>query len=767
MPSSPRIDELRQKFHENPRRYFAPLANEYRKAGDPEQAIAICRAHLAQQPGHMSGHVVYGQALYDAGRMDEAAVVFHQALALDPENIIILRHLGDIARQRGDVDEARSWYSRALDGDPHDAEIAAYLAELTEPLTTAPQAQTEAPAQPQPESQAEMQAQAVAELPAEAVAEPPQAAQQGSQPEAQDEQQREAAEESQLAPHSEAHVEHEVETHPQPVWQAPSLDAAPAVSDMTGVGATDAVPETAAESAAVEEIALEGAESEGLAPEPPSASPEPEPPPASPEPEPTPRVEPEADFNEWPESAIEPEPVINFFDTEETHAPDELISPYAREMELAAPSEMKWDLNESPYLELVESSASDDAWDSVRTAPDESLQATNADSAEDADQPAPTMEARTDVPPAAEPSEAAADASAGVETAAPGPLGEAGSESPTQKTPSRTTPVAESGPIVTRTLAELYLQQGYIEPALEIYRQLAEQEPGDRGLQARIEEISTDAESIAAGEEEEEAAEMAAAEGSEEESTVPAVAPETTAGLDADATAEPESTPASAATDELWDSADSWGDWPFTDAEDRDEIFGLPDDVGAPPQEVAEPERVADVLAEAPEAEQRPSEPEPEVPADASREPETEPSSVPAAFVSRRVITVREFFATLGSARPPLRDLEQSPAPAEPVAAATEPDRPEEPSAPEEYPIADDAFANLFAGVPANAEDSRAAAALSGAVAHGAPFSTPMSPAASPPPRAAEQSRESGQPAQESEEDIRRFREWLDGLADS
>src|SRR5258708_13394118 len=93
MQSSPRIDELKQKFHENPRRYFAPLANEYRKAGDPEQAIAICRAHLAQQPGHMSGHVVYGQALYDAGRIDESRGVFHHAPAPHPETPILLRHL--------------------------------------------------------------------------------------------------------------------------------------------------------------------------------------------------------------------------------------------------------------------------------------------------------------------------------------------------------------------------------------------------------------------------------------------------------------------------------------------------------------------------------------------------------------------------------------------------------------------------------------------------------------------------------------------------
>lgn len=135
MQGSPRIDELRQKFHENPRRYFAPLANEYRKAGDPEQAIAICRAHLAQQPGHMSGHVVYGQALYDARRPDEARAVFENALSLDPDNAIVLRQLGDIARESGDSAEARHWYGKALDLDPQNSEVAAYIAELAEPLT--------------------------------------------------------------------------------------------------------------------------------------------------------------------------------------------------------------------------------------------------------------------------------------------------------------------------------------------------------------------------------------------------------------------------------------------------------------------------------------------------------------------------------------------------------------------------------------------------------------------------------------------------------
>jgi len=123
MASSARIDELKQKFDENPRRYFAPLANEFRKVGDLEQAIAICEAYLPQQPGHMSGHIVYGQALFESSRLDEAQGVFQTALSLDPENLIALRHLGDIAARQGDPTTARRWYERVLEADPRNEEI--------------------------------------------------------------------------------------------------------------------------------------------------------------------------------------------------------------------------------------------------------------------------------------------------------------------------------------------------------------------------------------------------------------------------------------------------------------------------------------------------------------------------------------------------------------------------------------------------------------------------------------------------------------------
>ncbi len=125
-----RLDELKKRYEENPRRFFAPLANEYRKSGDLDQAIALCQEHLGDQPGNMNGQVVYGQALFDAGRYDDANTTFETALSLDPENLIALRHLGDIARLNGNATVATDWYKRVLDADPRNEEILAFIDEL-------------------------------------------------------------------------------------------------------------------------------------------------------------------------------------------------------------------------------------------------------------------------------------------------------------------------------------------------------------------------------------------------------------------------------------------------------------------------------------------------------------------------------------------------------------------------------------------------------------------------------------------------------------
>lgn len=123
METPGRIAELERKFAENPRRYFAALANEFRKLGDLDRAIELCESHLAEQRNHLSGHVVLAQALVDAGRESDAWDPLHTALDLDPENFIALRLIGELSAQVGDVEHARTFFFRALEIEPRNDQL--------------------------------------------------------------------------------------------------------------------------------------------------------------------------------------------------------------------------------------------------------------------------------------------------------------------------------------------------------------------------------------------------------------------------------------------------------------------------------------------------------------------------------------------------------------------------------------------------------------------------------------------------------------------
>ena len=111
--------------------------------------------------------------------------------------------------------------------------------------------------------------------------------------------------------------------------------------------------------------------------------------------------------------------------------------------------------------------------------------------------------------------------------------------------------------------------------------------------------------------------------------------------------------------------------------------------------------------------------------------------------------------------RPPSRDA--GPSITAHNAASSPP--PQATESEEGLPLATDAFTSLFADNPVSEEDTRAAFALNAALSGTAHNPNPSTVRTSPPQPAPavpdpEQSKE-------SEEDIRRFREWLDGLADS
>jgi tetratricopeptide (TPR) repeat protein len=139
MAPGSRLQELTAQYMQNPRRFFVPLANEYLANRDLDRAIALCREHLPAQPGHMSGHIVLGRAYFEKGDIDAAREVFTTSVSLDSENLIALRHLGDIARLRNAPDEARQWYARVVDADPQqNEEIQRLLLSLGSSTTSSP-----------------------------------------------------------------------------------------------------------------------------------------------------------------------------------------------------------------------------------------------------------------------------------------------------------------------------------------------------------------------------------------------------------------------------------------------------------------------------------------------------------------------------------------------------------------------------------------------------------------------------------------------------
>ncbi len=123
------IDRLEQRYRENPKgRNFAPLADAYRKAGLLDNAIELCKSGLERHPDYVSAHIVFGRCFIDQKNDAAAADVFRRVMALDPENVLGLKILADIAERGGRFDEAAEWLAKLLDADPMNDEAAEALA---------------------------------------------------------------------------------------------------------------------------------------------------------------------------------------------------------------------------------------------------------------------------------------------------------------------------------------------------------------------------------------------------------------------------------------------------------------------------------------------------------------------------------------------------------------------------------------------------------------------------------------------------------------
>jgi len=133
------IEKLEARYRENPKgRNFAPLADAYRKAGLIDNAIDLCHAGLALHPDYVSGHIVHGRCLVDKKDDAGAETVFRKVLELDPENILALKVLAEVAERNNHNDQAIEWLNRLLLADPMNGEAAEGLSRVRGKVATQP-----------------------------------------------------------------------------------------------------------------------------------------------------------------------------------------------------------------------------------------------------------------------------------------------------------------------------------------------------------------------------------------------------------------------------------------------------------------------------------------------------------------------------------------------------------------------------------------------------------------------------------------------------
>ena len=114
-PESPRIAELRRRVHGDPASIaFAQLAEEYRRAGNYQEAVKYCRNGLARHPGYLSARVTLGRALMELGELDDALREFDLVLRTAPDNLAAIRGVAEIHQRCGDLAAALDYYKRGL-----------------------------------------------------------------------------------------------------------------------------------------------------------------------------------------------------------------------------------------------------------------------------------------------------------------------------------------------------------------------------------------------------------------------------------------------------------------------------------------------------------------------------------------------------------------------------------------------------------------------------------------------------------------------------
>ena len=105
MPGS-RIEDLRRRVDADPTSIaFAALAEEYRRLGQFQEAVDVCRRGLERHPAYLSAKVTLARALIELSQLDEAQRELDEVLRIAPENLAAIRARADVHHRRGYLPE--------------------------------------------------------------------------------------------------------------------------------------------------------------------------------------------------------------------------------------------------------------------------------------------------------------------------------------------------------------------------------------------------------------------------------------------------------------------------------------------------------------------------------------------------------------------------------------------------------------------------------------------------------------------------------------
>jgi hypothetical protein len=135
MADSQRIEDLRRRVEKDPASIaFAQLAEEFRRAGQLQESVAVCRAGLAIHPGYLSARVTLGRAFLELNQLAEAQAELSQVLKSAPENLAAIRGLAEVHHRGGDLAEALVQYRAALSLARNDPDLEQTVSDLTRKL---------------------------------------------------------------------------------------------------------------------------------------------------------------------------------------------------------------------------------------------------------------------------------------------------------------------------------------------------------------------------------------------------------------------------------------------------------------------------------------------------------------------------------------------------------------------------------------------------------------------------------------------------------